>query len=48
MADDDADALPPLDLPDQVFDVAFHPHADIVATALVSGQINACVIHASA
>jgi hypothetical protein len=32
--------IPSITLPDQVFDVQFHPHNDIVATALITGQLN--------
>lgn len=38
--DDDGVALPAIELPDQVFDVQFHPHADLIATALINGQLN--------
>lgn len=39
-SDDDSVALPSIELPDQVFDVQFHPHADLIATALINGQLN--------
>ena len=43
---DDADELeiPSIALPDQVFDVKFHPHNDLVATGLINGQLNLYVL----
>ena len=42
--DDDTEVeIPGISLPDQVFDVQFHPHNDLVATALITGQLNLCV-----
>jgi hypothetical protein len=39
-ADVEEIALPSISLPDQVFDVQFHPHQDYVATACITGQVN--------
>ncbi len=46
-SDDDGVALPSIELPDQVFDVQFHPHADLIATALINGQLNVYALWSS-
>jgi hypothetical protein len=42
-ADDDV-APPDLKFPCLVFDVAFHPTQDVIATGLVSGSLQLCVV----
>jgi hypothetical protein len=39
MADDGERQMEPLELSNQVFDISFHPHRDLVAAGTIDGRV---------